>query len=277
MSLTTKAYAKINLWLDITGRRSDGYHTLNTVMRRIDLYDDVTVETNGSGEVSVACSVRDIPCDERNIAHKAAKLFFSAMHKNMGAHIDIVKRIPVEAGLGGSSADGAAVLTALNELCGKPFGIAELCELGAKLGADVPFCIKGGTAACTGIGDIMRPIDCADFSVLVVKPEFSCSTAQAYMRYDASPIPVKDGFGTYCDMIGHDVSHLAGNMYNVFEKLYCDPRIAEIKDVLIKSRAEGACMSGSGSAVYGVFTDMNIAEKAAENIDTGIKFTVNAI
>lgn len=277
MSLTVKAYAKINLWLDITGRRSDGYHTLNTVMRRIDLYDDVTVGTNGSGDVSVSCNVPGIPTDEHNIAYKAAKLFFSEMRKNMGAHIDIVKRIPVEAGLGGSSADGAAVLTALNTLCGSPLNMNELCALGARLGADVPFCIKGGTAVCTGIGDIMQPAECADFAVLVVKPDFSCSTRDAYRKYDDAPCPVKDGFDTYCNGIGYNRSFLASNMYNVFEALYDDERITDIKKMLVKSGAEGACMTGSGSAVFGVFADIEAARKAAEKLDFKTKFAVNAI
>lgn len=277
MSLTVKAYAKINLWLDITGKRSDGYHTLNTVMRRIDLCDEVTVETNGSGEVSVSCDVQNIPSNEQNIAYKAAKAFFMRTGKNMGANIHIVKRIPTEAGLGGSSADGAAVLCALNELCGHPFTVPELCGIGASLGADIPFCIAGGTARCTGIGDIIEPVPCSDFAVLVVKPEFSCNTAEAYRKYDSSPIPERPGFDAFCASLISARSQFPFNMYNVFEKLYCDEKIERIKTDLLDAGAEGACMSGSGSAVFGIFDSMEEARKAEEMLGYGTKFAVKAI
>ena len=187
MTLKCKAYAKINLWLDITGRRADGYHTLNTVMRCIDLYDDIEVSADDSGSVTVECDVPAVPCDGRNIAHRAVNAFSARIGKPVGAHIRITKRIPLEAGLGGSSTDGAAVLCALNGLYGEPLGAPELCALGSKLGADVPFCIAGGTAVCAGIGDIMTQTRCADFAVVLVKPEFSCSTSGAYRRYDTAP------------------------------------------------------------------------------------------
>ena len=277
MSLIVKAYAKINLWLDITGKRPDGYHTLNTVMRRIDLYDDVTVETNGSGEVPVSCDVQNIPSDEQNIAYKAAKAFFMRTGKNMGANIHIVKRIPTEAGLGGSSADGAAVLCALNELCGQPFSVPELCGIGASLGADIPFCIAGGTAKCTGIGDIIEPVSCCGFTVLIVKPEFSCNTAEAYRKYDSAPIPERPGFDAFCASLSHNRSQSVANMYNVFEKLYCDEKIERIKNDLLEAGAEGACMSGSGSAVFGIFDSMEEARKAEEMLGYGTKFAVKAI
>lgn len=267
MSLTVKAYAKLNLWLDITGKRSDGYHTLNTVMRRIDLYDDVTVETVSGSEITVTCSDPAIPDDERNIAYRAARAFCKKMNKDVGVHIRIDKRIPVGAGLGGSSADGAAVLAAMNEMCGMPLSVNELCELGAGLGADVPFCITGGTAKCTGIGDIMQPIGCADLAALVAVPDFSCSTAEAYRRYDDCPIKERTGFDEFCSRIGSDRSYIAGNMYNIFESLYNDNRIDNLKELLIGCGAEGACLTGSGSAVFGVFADIVTAQNAAEKLN----------
>ena len=277
MSLTVKAYAKLNLWLDITGYRGDGYHTLNTVMRRIDLYDDVTVETRSGGDVTVECNAPGVPCNEWNIAYRAAKAFLDTMRKSVGVSISIHKRIPVAAGLGGSSADGAAVLTALNELCGRPHDTQALCGIGASLGADVPFCITGGTARCTGIGEIMQPIDCADLAVLVVQPGFECSTAKAYQRYDSSPIPEKPGFDAFCGGIAHSRSLLANNMYNVFERLYDNPEITALKERLLAAGAEGACMTGSGSAVFGVFPDIEAAREAAEKFGDCTKFAVNAI
>ena len=277
MSLTVKAYAKINLWLDITGRRSDGYHTLNTVMRRIDLYDDVVVTTRSGSDITVSCSSPDIPSDERNIAYKAAAAFISGTHKNISVDIRINKRIPVGAGLGGSSADGAAVLIALNELYGRRFDTEELCRIGARLGADVPFCITGGTARCTGIGEITEPLTCSDFAALIAVPPFACLTAKAYKQYDVSPIPEKSGFDAYCNSIGSSLSSLAGGVYNVFETLYDDDRITALKDSLIAAGALGACMSGSGSAVFGIFPDIESAKSASEKLDCKTKFAVEAI
>ncbi len=278
MSLTVKAYAKLNLWLDITGKRADGYHTLNTVMRRIDLHDDVEIETRSGSDVVIHCETPGIPTDSRNIAYRAVKLFSGRLGKDIGAVIRIHKRIPVEAGLGGSSADGAAVLTALNELCGRPLSTDSLCSLGASLGADVPFCIMGGTARCTGIGDIMQPIECADFAALVIKPGFSCTTAEAYRDYDKKPVSEKDGFDEFCKRIGSERSYLSANVYNVFERLYNDRRIDELKRLLMSSGAECACMTGSGSAVFGIFPDITAAEKAAGMIsDDVIKLAVQAI
>lgn len=277
MSLTVKAYAKINLWLDITGRRSNGYHTLNTVMRRIDLYDDIEIETCSGSDITVSCSSPDIPSDERNIACKAARAYLSQFHKEIGVNIRISKRIPVGAGLGGSSADGAAVLIALNELCGRPLGNDRLYAIGAGLGADVPFCMAGGTARCTGIGEIMQPIGCTDFAVLVAVPDFACLTAKAYRRYDASPIPERAGFDAFCDNISHDRSFLVCNMYNVFENLYGDERIKSLKESFLAAGALGACMSGSGSAVFGIFPDIESAGAASQRIGAATKFVVNAI
>ena len=277
MSLTVKAYAKLNLWLDITGLRSDGYHTINTVMRRIDLCDDVTVETFYGGDVVIECDDPDVPTNGWNIAFRAAKAFFSRMGRSVGVNIKITKRIPIGAGLGGSSADGAAVLTALNELCGRPLEIHELCALGAELGADVPFCITGGTARCTGIGEIMKPIDCVGFKALLVLPGFACSTAEAYKRYDAEPLPEKPGFDAFCAGIGSSRSVLVRNLYNVFGELYNDPVLSRIYLNLIRGGAEGACLTGSGSAMYGIFPDENSALDAAKNF-VGMKtYLVNAL
>ncbi len=277
MNSKVKAYAKINLWLDITGRRADGYHTLNTVMRRIGLYDDIEVSADDTGNITLECDEPAVPCDERNIAFKAVRAFSERIGKPVGAHIRITKRIPLEAGLGGSSTDGAAVLCVLNELYGKPLTMAELCSLGASLGADVPFCIVGGTSVCTGIGDIMRSADCADIAAVLIKPDFSCSTAEAYHRYDEAPVAEKPGFREYIKSLGQGAEAVAGGLYNVFEMLYADERIEHIKRDLLESGALGAAMTGSGSAVYGVFRNIEEARKAAEKLGYERKFAVNAI
>ena len=277
MSLKVKAYAKINLWLDITGRRGDGYHTLNTVMRRVDLYDDITVTPTENDNVTIHCDDPAVPCDERNIVFKAWKLFRGLYGKPFGADIDIRKRIPLEAGLGGSSTDGAAVLSALNELAGMPFSADTLTAAGVKLGADVPFCMTGGTAVCRAIGEEIQPISCADFAVVIVKPEFSCSTGAAYGAYDRTPKPEKPGFAEYVRSISGSADAAAEGLYNVFEELYNDPRIAEIKRELLTAGASGASMTGSGSAVFGIFPILSDAENALGKIGYKTKFAVNAL
>lgn len=277
MSLTVKAYAKINLWLDITGRRGDGYHTLNSVMRRVDLYDDITVTPVSDDTAVIRCDDPSVPCDGRNIAFRAWKLFRGLYGAPFGSDIDIRKHIPTEAGLGGSSTDGAAVLLALNEIAGRPFTTDTLAAASVKLGADVPFCIAGGTAVCRGIGEEIQPIPCADFAAVIVKPEFSCSTAAAYAAYDKSPEPEKPGFTEYARGIAASAEAAADGLYNVFEELYADPRIAEIKRALISAGALNACMTGSGSAVYGIFPTLSDAEDALGKIGYKTKFAVNAL
>ncbi len=277
MSLTVKAYAKINLWLDITGRRGDGYHTLNTVMRRVDLYDDITVTPTENDTVTIHCDDPAVPCDERNIVYKAWKLFRGLYGSPFGADIDIRKHIPLEAGLGGSSTDGAAVLLALNELAGKPFSHDTLTAVSVKLGADVPFCMTGGTAVCRAIGEEIQPISCADLAVVIVKPDFSCSTAAAYAAYDKAPRPEKAGFAEYANNIAASADAAAAGLYNVFEELYDDPRIADIRRELLSAGALGACMSGSGSAVFGIFPTLPDAQNALGKIVCKTKFAVNAL
>ena len=277
MSLRVKAYAKINLWLDITGRLENGYHSLNTVMRQVDLYDTVTLTQTGSGEIEIISDNPAIPADRRNIAYKAAEAFFGAVGFSHGIRLEIEKKIPVEAGMGGSSTDGAAVLTGLNQLFGNPLTVEQLCEIGVKIGADVPFCIVGGTAECEGIGEVKRRLFCSDFAVAVIKPDFSCNTASAYKSWDKSPIEAKAGFKQFCEDLTKEPKLWAGQMYNVFEVLQKNPEIERIKSLLLESGALGAAMTGSGSAVFGVFGSLREAQTAIKNIPFGCKFAVNSL
>ena len=170
MKSEIKAFAKVNLFLDITGRLENGYHTLNTVMQQIDLYDEITAEVSEGNGIYISCDNPAVPCNEKNIAYKATAAFLSETGKKARVDIRINKNIPLEAGMGGSSTDGAAVLKALNEIYGYPLTDEKLCEIGAGLGADVPFCIMGGTAVCKGIGEIMTPAQCLkDYVFLIVK------------------------------------------------------------------------------------------------------------
>lgn len=262
--ITLTAYAKLNLYLDITGRRDDGYHLLETVMQSVSLADYVKIALKESGGISVSCSDPRIPANEGNICHKAARLFFEEIGGG-SADIHIEKRIPSGAGMGGGSTDAAAVLKGLNELCGGVLGEQRLHELAARVGADVPFCLYGGTKLCRGIGDIISeapPIgECA---FLVVMPDHACSTAEAYRKYDSSPLPPKGALEEFISSGGEYWRHL----YNVFEELYGDPKISEITDRLRSAGALGAALTGSGAAVFGIFEDADRAAAAAKAFPT---------
>ena len=277
MSLTVKAYAKINLFLDITGRLPNGYHTLNTVMQQIDLYDTVNISL-ADEKISVTCSDPNVPCDERNIAYRAAAAFFAETGIRGGAEIDIKKDIPLEAGLGGSSTDGAAVLAALNRLCGEPLDFGRLCAVGASLGADVPFCLTGGTAVCGGTGEKIQQTPCKkDYFIVIAKPDFSCNTAQAYKKYDVSPVPQREGFKRFAALLESGCEAWSGMVYNVFEQLYRDDRIEAVTNELKEKGALCAALSGSGSAVFGIFSDEKNAKKAAESINLPFCQMINPI
>lgn len=274
-NMTIKAYAKINLFLDITGRLPNGYHTLNTVMRQIGLYDLVTVSVSEGSGISLTCNDPLIPCDGRNIAGKAAQAFLRETTISAAVSVKIEKKIPLEAGLGGSSTDGAAVLTALNRLFGEPLSAGRLIELGASLGADVPFCLAGGTAVCGGFGEKVTPIEMPDdFAIGIVKPDFSCSTAAAYRTYDEAPLPTREEFPSFVRSLSFGAGVWSGGIYNVFEKLYKDKRINALTESLKRNGALSAALSGSGSAVFGIFENSAMAEMALGKIDVPFKACV---
>lgn len=247
--ITLIAHAKINLFLDITGKLADGYHLLETVMQSVDLSDIVTIEQ--SDEITVSCSDPEIPENEGNICYKAAELFFELLGRRGGADIYIDKRIPHGAGLGGGSADAAAALRGLNALFGKPFDEKTLLKLAAKVGADVPFCLVGGTKLCTGIGDVMADIEpYPQRHFLIVKPDFECDTKAAYADYDVTTVPRRERH--------------AGEFYNVFREIYKNEKINGIIKRLGAVGAKGAELTGSGSAVFGAFSDQMTALSAAK-------------
>lgn len=264
--ITLIANAKINLYLDITGRRADGYHLIESVMQSVDLSDLVTIK-RGAG-IRVSCSDPSVPENDGNICYKAAKAFFEEIgelignnSENNGADIRIEKRIPHGAGLGGGSADAAAVLVGLDRLYGGAVSEERILELGAKIGADVPFCMVGGTKLCRGIGDELNDTEpLPERSYLVVMPDFRCDTRGAYQRYDEAP-PAQNGslkaFTASADAFPE-------KLYNVFQVLYGDERVDAITQRLTESGAQGACLSGSGAAVFGVFADAGAAMNAAK-------------
>ena len=277
--INVKAYAKINLFLDITGRRGDGYHELNNIMQKIDLHDDVSVViSEGEAEITIDCDDPEIPCDKSNIAYKAAEMYMKAAGVNAKNHIKIKKAIPVMAGLGGSSADGAAVLKALENFYGR-LGTDETQKLAARLGADVPFCMSGRAAFCKGIGEIMTEVEpLPQCSILIIKPDFSCSTSKGYGLYDSQPIESRGEPKSLLTALQNgDLKCIGKNLYNIFEPLYDDSRIENIKQELMQNGAKGALLSGSGSAVYGLFTDMAEAATAYKKINSTSKILANPI
>lgn len=254
------ANAKINLYLDITGRRDDGYHMIESVMQSVDLSDIVTIKRGGA-DIRVSCSDPLIPENEGNICHKAAKAFFEEIKERGGAEINIEKRIPHGAGLGGGSADAAAVLIGVNRLYGGAVSGERLAEIGADIGADVPFCMVGGTKLCRGIGEEICDTEPFPERVyLVVMPDFQCDTRGAYQKFDKAPLPKRGSLG---DFLGSGDS-FPQKMYNVFQVLYGDERIDAIMQRLTESGAQGASLSGSGAAVFGVFSDVGTAMNAAK-------------
>ncbi|MBR1658738.1 MAG: 4-(cytidine 5'-diphospho)-2-C-methyl-D-erythritol kinase [Oscillospiraceae bacterium] len=262
-----KAYAKLNLSLDVLGRLPDGYHEMKMVMQSAGLWDDVTLRRNDSGQITLRSSFGFLPTDERNIAVRAARAFFDAAGQDMpGLSIRLDKRIPVGAGLGGGSSDAAAVLRGLNRMFGAPFGVRELEKLGDGLGSDVPFCVAGGTALATGRGEILEPLPpLPDCGIVICKPAFSIRTPDLFARIDSRRNRARpDTAGITAALAEGSAEGVARRMYNVFEDVLparCG-EIAVIRKRLLDAGALGAAMSGTGSAVLGLFRDMDEAEQA---------------
>lgn len=265
-----EARAKVNLTLDVCGKRDDGYHELRTVMHEIPLADELML-TFGEGD-TLGCTT-NLPFIKSgtNLALRAAKAFYERTGIRESLHIKIMKRIPVGAGLGGGSADAAAMLLALNERHGHPIGDSELRTIGASLGADVPFCMLGGCALCEGIGEVMTPLKTLPSCTMVlVKPQVSLSTAEMFARIDRSPKrrerPDTEGFLAALD--AGDLVGLAKRMFNGMETAAAGSasEISEVKNELFRLGALGACMSGSGSSVIGLFDDRELAEGAAAKL-----------
>lgn len=259
-----EAFAKINLSLDITGRREDGFHTLDTVMQSVSLSDRVRLELDDTGEIALTCSKPHIPCDARNTAFRAAQLFLDATGLAYGARIHIEKRIPDEAGLGGGSADAAAVLRMLNALTGEPLNTAELLFLAMRVGADVPFCVLNGTRRCGGIGEEMIPLaPMAHCGILLVKPPVGVSTPAAYRRCDEAPDDGVRYTGALVRAIeARDFGRIASSLGNRFDDALRLPEVEAIKERLRALGALGAQMTGSGSAVFGLFETEDDARRA---------------
>lgn len=261
--MTVSAPAKLNLSLDVIGRRDDGYHLLRTVMQTVDWCDTVTVDVSADGAIHLICD-GGIPADEHNTAYRAAVLFREYTGRQEGYTIHVEKHIPSQAGMAGGSADAAAVLRALNELTGAALTREELIALGAKIGADVPFCVVGGTALATGIGTELTPLPpMPPCWFVAVKPAGSVSTPEAYRLLDGAPHLLHPDVEAQCDAIRRgDLSAVINTMGNSFEAPLALPNTADIAERLCACGAARAMLTGSGSVVFGVFTDEAAAVRA---------------
>ena len=266
--MVVKANAKINFMLDILGQTDDGYHSLFMIMQSIGLCDYVTVDLTGNkNEIELSCSNEALPCDEHNIAHKAATAFFKYTKAiNPGIKIHIEKNIPFAAGLAGGSADAAAVIAALNEILELHLSVDELCAIGVKVGADVPFCLKGGTMAALDIGQVLAPLTpIKDQYIVLVKPNQDVSTKAAYDAFDtAENIRHCDRKGIIHAIEKGDDEYFYQSIKNVFEQFVEVPDRVDIKSIMREFGCKACCMSGSGPSVYGIF-DSEIKARSCYN------------
>ena len=277
MSVTVKGYAKINLHLDVVGFLDDGYHSVENVMQSISICDEITVTPIEQNVFSVECDLPDVPSGDGNIATRAARLFFEAINACGGARIEIKKRIPMAAGLAGGSADAAATLVALNLLFNEPLSKEELCAIGAKLGADVPFCIMCGASYSDKRGDELHAFPSLPDGIVIV---VACggegvSTPWGYRLLDQTfsnfenYIPRgTDGLKTALER--GDKYSFCDELFNIFEQpvLSMRPVAAHIRRIMLENGAIKAMMSGSGPSVFGVFADVESA-KTVENMLKG--------
>ena len=268
ITLQEPAYAKINLTLDILGKREDGYHEIESVMQQITLCDDVETDVETGEDWKLECDWEEVPTDSSNLAWKAAGLFYKSIGKDpQGITIRITKRIPMGAGLAGGSADAAAVLRALNRHEGEPYTIWDLARLSAKVGSDVPFCVLGGTCLATGRGEILTQLlPMPQCFYCIAKPEFSVSTRELYAAFDRAEVVYHpDNKGMQKSLDQHDLMHVAGYVGNVMEPIVSTehPEIQEIKTIMNDCGASGTAMTGSGSAVYGIFDSFDMAAMAS--------------
>lgn len=258
MKKTVAALApgKINLALDITGILPNGYHEVDTVLQAIDLCDTITVTKQNKDGILISCDRPRVPCDETNHAYIAAIKFFETFGiDDRSIMIDICKRVPIQAGLGGGSADAAGVLVALNELYDVHADMQALCSIGVQVGADVPFCLLGGTRRARGIGEQFEQVpNLPDSILLIAQPSEGISTPESYRRYDQLSVVQRADVETLvCKLKFGDLKGTASHMGNVLEQAARLSEIPEIKKKMNQSGALGALMSGSGSAVFGIF------------------------
>ncbi len=273
--ITRKAYAKINLGLDVIGRRENGYHDVRMVMQTVGIYDELTLTERSDTDIRITVRLSDgqteeLLCDEHNLIYKAAKLVMQECGLTQGVEVALTKNIPISAGMAGGSTDAAATILGLNELYDLQLSEERMREIGVRIGADVPYCIMGGTALAEGIGEILTRLSSApQCHLLVIKPAISVSTAFVYTHLDQ-----KEGYahpdidGLMKSMKEQDVSGMAKQLGNVLEivTIPAYPIIQELKDDMMVCGALGALMSGSGPTVFGIFETEEQLQVAYEKL-----------
>ncbi len=263
-----RAYAKINLLLDVLSKFKNGYHNLFMIMQSVDLYDEVEVLTGTDGKIRIECDCDGIPLNESNTAFKAAESFFRFTGKeNPGLVIRIKKNIPHAAGLAGGSADAAAVIRALEKLFSVELSYTDLVKIGLEVGADVPFCLIGGTCLAQHIGGVLSPLPpLPECYTVIVMPENSVETKGAYASYDSISAWARhpDNFGMLQAVLDENLDRICALCYNVFEQAVEVCGRAYIKGIMRENNALTACMSGSGPSVFGIFKNENDAKNACE-------------
>lgn len=265
-TVKVKCPAKLNLYLDITHRMPNGYHIMEMVMQAVNLFDTVYLTLNDTGEISLSMEDSAIPADSTNIAWRCARQLLDETRSKHGVDIRIHKEIPAQAGLGGGSADGAGVLVGLNALLGSPLRRERLGELGARIGADIPFCILGGTAVVRGYGEILEALEPLEpFRILIAKPETGIPTAECFARYDAlkKPLGIPGIPPMKQAVLSGDFSKVCAALYNALEEAVDLPEVRDIRQIMLDAGAGGSLMTGSGSAVFGLFPRSDQLESAA--------------
>ncbi len=269
--MKVKAAAKINLMLDILKRLDNGYHSLFMIMQSVDLFDTVTVEKNNLNKILIECDKDGVPCNEKNIAYKCAVKFFEYCNiEDVGVTIKIEKNIPMAAGIAGGSADGAAVIYCLNKIYNTNLTQKELCEIGNRVGADIPFSLTGGTAVALGTGNVIAPVkDLPDCLIVLAKPQQDVSTPEAYAQFDAlTRVRHLDRISMIDAVSNGDYEKICSLCGNVFEQAVEVPKRPHIKGIMRKCGADATCMSGSGPTVFGLFSNENKAKDCYEKLSS---------
>ena len=269
-TLTRKAYAKINLGLDVLRRREDGYHEVKMIMQTVDIYDVLTFVKAPADVFRLSVDSAQIPDDDNNLVLKAARLLFTTAGIDAGVEVTLQKNIPVAAGMAGGSTDAAATLIGLNALYDLRFTTEQLQKIGVKLGADIPYCIMGGTALSQGIGEILRPLPAPPRAHLVIaKPDLMISTKYVYENLHANSLKVHPNIDGMIEALSNqDLIKMCSLMGNVLETVTEkeNPIITQIKDLMKEQGATGALMSGSGPTVFSIFTEEEKARSCFQKI-----------
>ena len=269
-SIVLKSYGKINLGLDVLRRREDGYHEVRMIMQTVGLYDVLTMKKRKDDKIKMTCNLSFLPTDERNLVYKAVKLIKDKYHIKDGVEINLSKRIPVAAGMAGGSSNCAAALKGMNQLFDLGLSIDELCEIGVTLGADVPYCIWGGTVLSEGIGEKLSRVDAMpDCYILIAKPGISVSTAFVYKNLKLKELTKHPDIDGMLECLKEkDLTGICDRLENVLETVTVMeyPIIEKVKKHLMDQGAMGALMSGSGPTIFAIFRDKKTADNALESL-----------